>query len=274
MMRFLFLLFVLDCQGCEAAWAAGRQLTGGEDGEQDADSGERYRHGQHHLPELHGFSGGDCKGENHEYKHNQTNNFFIKLIFFAWLHPFNLSPHRTESSWVLLLLSQWWKPLLNLYFLCSDGVKLKQAPIYHLFSKCWDFICYGVIHHCSSLCPSHHFWHMNAAVSAELQWNKAHSSHLIICVFIYSRNGQRRCSTWRLTSWCKTCPERPASKKRMLSTRAHTCTFRRCKSKIHQDKYENQVCRHHRHASHHEGHSRFMFCVTTGREEKQMTHLL
>lgn len=51
--------------GGEAAGAAGRQHSGREDGEQDADGGERHRHGQHHLPELHGLPGGDCQGTYH-----------------------------------------------------------------------------------------------------------------------------------------------------------------------------------------------------------------
>lgn len=53
---------------------------------------------------------------------------------------------------------------------------------------------------------------------------------LRVC-FISCRNGQKSFSTWRPTSWCRTCPERRASKKRTspdACTRGHMRT-RTCK---------------------------------------------
>lgn len=61
-MRFFFLSLSLS-SGSKAAGATGCQHPGGEDGEQDADGGERPWHGQHHLSELHGLPGGDGEGK-------------------------------------------------------------------------------------------------------------------------------------------------------------------------------------------------------------------
>lgn len=47
------------------------------------------------------------------------------------------------------------------------------------------------------------------------------SVKLLNVFFLSCRNGQRRCSAWRLTSWCRTCPERTVWKRRRSPT--HTC---------------------------------------------------
>lgn len=59
----MLLICCVVCVGHEATRAAGREHPGGKDGEQDADGGERTRHGQHHIPQLHGLPGGDRQGK-------------------------------------------------------------------------------------------------------------------------------------------------------------------------------------------------------------------
>lgn len=40
-------------------------------------------------------------------------------------------------------------------------------------------------------------------------------ANMMCCWFTFYRNGQRNYSAWRLTFWHRTCPERPALRKRM-----------------------------------------------------------
>lgn len=108
----------------------------------------------------------------------------------------------------------------------------------HTYSVCMNFI---------------YFWHMAAETEHKLpafssyqhQSTNEFTAALFpdsrcVCVlmlrvcFISCRNGQKSFSTWRPTSWCRTCPERRASKKRTspdACTRGHMHTRTRKQSR-------------------------------------------
>lgn len=82
----------------------------------------------------------------------------------------------------------------------------------------------------------------SAVISIKAQMSSPPLSFLTlgVCVlmlrvcFISCRNGQKSFSTWRPTSWCRTCPERRASKKRTspdACTRGHMRTRTRKQSR-------------------------------------------
>lgn len=78
---------------------------------------------------------------------------------------------------------------------------------------------------------------LSVVISIKAQMSSPPLSFLTlgVCVcFISCRNGQKSFSTWRPTSWCRTCPERRASKKRTspdACTRAHTYTRKQSRTK-------------------------------------------
>lgn len=80
MIMFFTCLFF---EGSQAAGAAGCQHAGRENGEQDADSGERPWHGQHHVPELHGLPGGDGEGNENLWQEEEHGEAAAGMIGLA-----------------------------------------------------------------------------------------------------------------------------------------------------------------------------------------------